>query len=112
MKRLIIKFLSKLGGVDTEDSVVIDKAILSKWLYMSYKDKGWSHYYTLRKKNLTRLLSSGIDDDKEYWRLVGALKELRALSSNINLEIKRRNKALKIQHAKNALKRKPKSSKK
>ena len=93
MKKLIVKLLVKLVNLNISENLgVVDQTLLSKWLYTSYKDNGWKQYYTLRKKTLLQLLSLGIDNDKEYWQTVGRIKELQALGTNINSELKRREK--------------------
>lgn len=102
MKNLIVKLLVKLVNLNVKETLSsVDQSILSKWLYISYKDNGWKQYYTLRKKTLLQMLSLGIDNDKEYWQIVGRMKELQALSVNINQEVKRREKN-KIKSKKNS----------
>jgi hypothetical protein len=97
MKKLIIKILIRLVGSDISESLsIVDQDALNKWLYVSYKDNGWKQYYTLRKRSLLNLLSLGIEKNDEYWQVVGRMKELQALSTNINAELKRREKKLKI----------------
>lgn len=91
MRLKIIKLLLKILGLDiTESYSVVDRDKLRKWLYISYKDEGFKNYYTLRKKNIIGLLSTGTGYNNEYWELVGRLKELKALSVNINEEKNRR----------------------
>jgi len=96
MRNLIIKLLARILKLNLSENLgVVDKGVLSKWLYVSYKDNGWKQYYTLRKKSLLQLLSLGMENDKEYWQTVGRIKELQALSTNINHELKRKEKAIK-----------------
>lgn len=101
MRKLLIKLLVKLVRLNISENLgLVDQGALGKWLYVSYKDNGWKQYYTLRKKSLLQLLSLGIDNDKEYWQTVGRMKELQALSSNINYEVKNREKKNKKQKEK------------
>jgi len=94
MREFFIKILIKLTRINVSEKLgIVDKDKLNKWLYVSYKDEGWKQYYTLRKKSLLQLLGLGIEDKKEYWQVVGRLKELQSLSSNINHELNRRKKA-------------------
>lgn len=101
MRIKIIKFLIKLLGLDTSEAYgLVDKTKIEKWLYMSYKDDGWKNYNTLRKKSLLSLLSLGTGYNNEYWEIVGRIKELQSLSSNITKEKERREKLAKKQNIK------------
>lgn len=101
MKNLIVKILIRLVNLNLSESYgVVDKQKLDKWLYVSYKDEGWKQYYTLRKKSLLQLLSLGVENNSEYWKTVGRMQELNALSTNINAEIKRRKKVIKAEKSK------------
>lgn len=81
----------KLVGLSIrEDLGIVDKGKLQKFLFMAAKDDGWKSYYTLRKKSLLSLLSLGTGYNNEYWEIVGRMKELNAMSANINAELKRR----------------------
>jgi hypothetical protein len=101
MKNLIVKILVRLVNLNLSESYgVVDKQKLDKWLYVSYKDEGWKQYYTLRKKSLLQLLSLGVENNSEYWKTVGRMQELNALSTNINAEIKRRKKVIKAEKSK------------
>lgn len=91
MKKLILKILIRLIKLNISDNLgIVDRDKLNKWLYVSYKDEGWKQYYTLRKKSLLSLLSLGVEHDREYWEIVGRMKELTALSNNISFEVKSR----------------------
>lgn len=93
MKGIILKLLIKLVRLNiSNDLGVVDRDKLQKWLYVSYKDDGWKQYYTLRKKSLLQLLSLGAGNDEEYWKIVGRMAELKALSNNITGEVDRRKK--------------------
>lgn len=89
MKKWILKVLYKLTE---EEFHAIDREVLRKWLFVSYKDHGWAHYYTMRKRTLLNKLGLGISDQQEYWETVGRLQELKGLSANINQEVQRRKK--------------------
>ena len=90
MNELFIKLLIKLTKLNISDNLGrVDRDKLNRWLYVSYKDDGWKQYYTLRKKSLLQLLSLGISDSNEYWKIVGRLEELKALSVNISIEMDR-----------------------
>lgn len=73
-----------------EDLGLVDRGKLQKFLFMAAKDDGWKSYYTLRKKSLLSLLSLGTGYNNEYWEIVGRMKELNAMSANINAELQRR----------------------
>jgi len=93
MKNFLLKIILKLSNLSVHENFgVVDKNKVQKWLFMSVKDDGWKNYYTLRKKSLFSLLSLGTGYNKEYWEIVGRLKELNSLSANINVELSRRKK--------------------
>ena len=86
--KLIKKWLIKFIHDDLYSMEEIEKAKLQKWLLMSYKDYGFKHYYTMRKKYIINLLALGLEG-KEMHEAVGRLKELEALKENIKAEFKR-----------------------
>lgn len=91
MRQFLVNILVKLVRLNIdEDLGIVDKGRLQKFLFMAAKDDGWKNYYTLRKKSLLSLLSLGVGYNNEYWETVGRMKELKALSININAELKRR----------------------
>lgn len=91
MRQFLVNILVKLVNLNVrEDLGLVDRGKLQKFLFMAAKDDGWKSYYTLRKKSLLSLLSLGTDYNNEYWQIVGRMKELNAMSANINAELKRR----------------------
>ena len=93
MKKFILKLILKLTNLNLSENLgIVDKDKIQKLLFMSVKDDGWKNYYTLRKKSLLSLLSLGTGYNKEYWEIVGRLKELNSLSANISVELQRRKK--------------------
>jgi len=62
---------------------------MQEWLFKSYKDEGFTHYYTMRKKYLVNLLALGLEG-KEQQKTLGRLEELKALATNINSEGKKK----------------------
>jgi hypothetical protein len=85
MKKLLLKLL----GNSVYQAEQVDYKKMQDWLFKSYKDEGFKHYYTMRKKYLMSLLSMDIEG-KERYKAIGRLEELRGLSANINSEVKRR----------------------
>ena len=85
MKKLLLKLL----GNSVYQAEQVDYKKMQDWLFKSYKDEGFKHYYTMRKKYLMSLLSMDIEG-KERYKTIGRLEELRGLSANINSEVKRR----------------------
>lgn len=88
MKKFYIKILLKLLGNNLYQPGIIEVKKMQDWLFKAYKDEGFTHYYTMRKKYLVNLLSLGIEG-KEQSEALGRLNELRALAANINSEGKR-----------------------
>ena len=84
MKKLLLKLL----GNSVYQAEQVDYKKMQDWLFKSYKDEGFKHYYTMRKKYLMSLLSMDIEG-KERYKAIGRLEELRGLSANINAEVKR-----------------------
>ncbi len=72
-------------------SMKADRDVVGGWLFLSYKNKGFAHYNTLRKKMIHELMGLGIEE-KEYWIAIGRLKELQSLGMNIRDEFNRRKK--------------------
>lgn len=96
MRQFIVNLLLKIVHLNIkEDLGLVDKSKLEKFLFMAAKDDGWKSYYTLRKKSLLSLLSLGTGYNNEYWEIIGRLKELSAMSTNINSELKRRKELIK-----------------
>jgi len=85
MKKLLLKIL----GDSVYQLEPIDEKKMKDWLLKSYKDEGFKHYYSMRKKYLVSLLALGISG-KEQAETLGRLNELKALSSNIASEYKRK----------------------
>ena len=91
MRQKLVNLLMRLVGLNIrEDLGLVDRGKLQKFLFMAAKDDGWKSYYTLRKKSLLSLLSLGTGYNNEYWEIVGRMKELNAMSANINSELQRR----------------------
>jgi len=88
LKRFLLKLALK-KNIKLEG--VVDNLAIGNWLFNSYKDKGFAHYNTLRKRMIHALMETGVEG-KEYWIAVGRIKELQSLGLNIKDEWDRRNK--------------------
>jgi hypothetical protein len=89
--KILIRILLKIFNLNiSEDIGIVDNGKIQKFLFMAAKDDGWKNYYTLRKKSLLSLLSLGTGYNREYWEIVGRIKELKAMSVNVNSELSRR----------------------
>jgi hypothetical protein len=86
---MIKKLLIKLLGNSIYNLEPIDEQKMQEWLFKSYQNEGFKHYYTMRKKYLVSLLSLGIEG-KEMYKVLGRLEELKGISTNITAEFKRR----------------------
>lgn len=86
---MIVKLILKLLGNKIYQPGPIEIKKLQDWLYKCFKDEGFTHYYTMRKKHLVNLLALGIEG-KEQWKALGRLEELKALAANVNSEGKRK----------------------
>lgn len=86
LKKLLIKLLN--NSLYQPEAIDVQK--MQDWLWKAYKDEGFKHYYSMRKKYLVNLLLLDIPD-KERAETRGRLSELKALSSNITAEYKKRN---------------------
>lgn len=82
IKKLLLRFLFS----DLYLPGSVDQAALKEWLRTNHDNDGFKSYYTMRKKYLMGLLALGIEG-KEYWETVGRLKELKALTTNINTAV-------------------------
>lgn len=89
MKKLYIKLLLKLLGNQIYQPGQIEVKKMQEWLFKCFKDEGFTHYYTMRKKYLVNMLSLGIEG-KEQHQYLGRLEELKALAGNVNTEGKRK----------------------
>lgn len=89
MKKLFVKLLLKLLGNNLYQPGIIELKKMQEWLFKSYKDEGFTHYYTMRKKYLVNLLALGLEG-KEQQKTLGRLEELKALATNINSEGKKK----------------------
>lgn len=94
MRRFYIKLLLKLLGNNLYQPGIIEVKKMQEWLFKAYKDEGFTHYYTMRKKYLVNLLALGLQG-KEQDEVLGRLKELKALATNVNSEGKLENKKAK-----------------
>lgn len=90
MKKILIKILLKIIGEDPFSVEAVDLKIMQNWLFDSYKNNGYKQYYTLRKKYILNELGVGMEQ-KDYWKKIGRIEELKALNENINTEVERRN---------------------
>lgn len=90
MKKLLIKLLEKIVGQELL-AKRFDIKKMQNWLFDSYEEEGFKNYYTMRKKFITNELENGMEG-KEYWKRIGKLEELRALSASIIAEVNRRKK--------------------
>jgi hypothetical protein len=86
---MIKKLLIKLLGNDIYQPEQIEVKKMQEWLFKSYQEEGFKHYYTMRKKYLVNLLLLDLSD-KDRAKAQGRLEELKGLSTNINSEFKRR----------------------
>jgi len=86
---LFSKILLKLLGNDIYQPETIEVKKMQDWLFKSYQEEGFKHYYTMRKKYLVNLLLLDLSD-KDRAEARGRLNELKGLSTNINSEFKRR----------------------
>jgi len=87
--KFIIKILLKILGNNVYQIDKIDEAKMRDWLFKSFAEEGFKHYFTMRKKYLMGLLGLGAEG-KEQQRLLGRLDELKGLQANITAEYKRR----------------------
>jgi len=83
------KILLKLLGNDIYQPEPIEAKKIQDWLFSSYQDDGFKHYYTMRKKYLVNMLLLDLSE-KDRAETRGRLNELKGLSTNINSEFKRR----------------------
>jgi hypothetical protein len=90
----MIKLILKLLKDRIYELEPIDSQKLQDWLFKSFEDEGFKHYYTMRKKYLMSLLGLGLEG-KEQWEAIGRLKELQGLAANINAEFNKRKKLTK-----------------
>ena len=90
MKKILIKILLKIIGEDPFSVEAVDLKIMQNWLFDSYKNNGYKQYYTRRKKYILNELGVGMEQ-KDYWKKIGRIEELKALNENINTEVERRN---------------------
>lgn len=86
---MIKKYLIKLLGNDIYQPEPIEAKKMTDWLYACYKNDGFKHYYTMRKKYLVNLLLTDLST-KDRLKTIGRLEELKGLSTNINTEVKNR----------------------
>lgn len=86
---MIKRILLKLIGNDIYQAETIDVKKMQDWLWKCYKDDGFKHYYTMRKKYLVNLLLLDLSD-KDRAKTQGRLEELKGLSTNINAEFKKK----------------------
>lgn len=91
MKKLLLKLLQRLLFDDVVPVDGVDMAKMTQWLFKAYEDKGFRSYYTLRKKTIKDVISLGVSR-KDYWRSIGRLEELKALSENVKTEYARKKK--------------------
>lgn len=85
MKKLLLKLL----GNSIYQSKPVDIKKMKDWLYLSYKNEGFKHYYTMRKKYLVNYLLMDLSE-KQRTEARGRLLELQGLSTNINSEVNNR----------------------
>ena len=88
IKKYFTKLLIKFLGNGIYQPGKIELAKMQEWLFRCYKDDGFNHYYTMRKKYLVNLLSLGLEGEEQQQTL-GRLNELKALATNINSEGKK-----------------------
>ena len=89
MRKFYIKLLLKLLGNQIYQPGQIEIKKMQDWLFKAFKDEGFTHYYTMRKKYLVNMLSLGIEG-KEQYQYIGRLEELKALAGNVNSEGKKK----------------------
>jgi hypothetical protein len=76
----------------TPESVDMKKVM--DWLWSSYANEGFKHYYTMRKRQIVNILIVE-DDQVKRAEARGRLSELGALAANVADERKRREAAKK-----------------
>jgi hypothetical protein len=86
---MLNKLLLRILGNNIYQPEQIEIKKMKDWLFKCYKDEGFKHYYTMRKKYLVNMLLLDLTD-KERLKLQGRLEELKGLSTNINTEFKNR----------------------
>ena len=96
MKKILLKILIKLIGEDPFEIGSVDTKKMQDWLFESFGREGYKQYYTLRKKFIQNELTIGMEE-KEYYKRLGRIEELRALNDNISNEAARRDRIKKQQ---------------
>jgi hypothetical protein len=91
MRNFIIKLLFR----DAFHLEGVDEKKLKAWLFDSYENKGYSQYYTMRKKFIGNLMGNGLSW-VDYLICLGRLQELRSLNENIKKEVNIRKKKEKL----------------
>lgn len=90
LKKIIWRFISK----HFESEVLMigrgaDNIAIQNWLFGNFKDKGWMHYYTVRRRAIMEVIATGLQGD-DYWKNIGRLEELKSLANLIKDEAARR----------------------
>ena len=88
---MIKRFIIRLLGNAIYQPELIEVKKMQDWLFMCYKDEGFKHYYSMRKKYLVNMLLLDLTE-KERAKMQGRLEELRGLTTNINSEFRNRKK--------------------
>lgn len=84
LDRIIHRYLLKRSRILDVKLSKVNKEKIDKWMLFSYKDFGFMHYYTLRKRNILDMMTDGVNR-KEYWKLIGRISELETMAANIKV---------------------------
>jgi len=87
------RLLWRLFGDKLVFSKELDRNSISGWL-QDCMGKGFSGYYTIRKKAIYSQMGLGLKE-KDYWKMVGRIEELKELTRNVTKERKRQDKKFK-----------------
>ena len=79
IKRFFTRWLFKLlDGEIKLDYLKIDKAAMTRWLFESYEDKGFKHYFQYHDLKILKEMGFGVESHR-YWMLVGRRLQLLSL---------------------------------
>jgi len=86
--KFFYKMLWRFFGEKLIFSKELNHKDIRKWLMDSYGNRGLKGYYTIRKKAIETQMGMGLEN-REYWEMVGRVKELKTLTRKIDEEAKR-----------------------
>ena len=87
--KFIYKIFLRLFGEEYLLAKDINEKEINDWLFEGYGNRGFKAYYTIRKKAIENQMSLGLKD-REYWEMVGRVKELKTLTRRVDDEFERR----------------------